>query len=503
MSALAFKTMKPHSTANPGDIDPVLVADFGCTSTLAVPLHLGDKPLGVLCLIERREPRVFAPQDVRLASHAANLIAVALENARLYAEQRARAEEMARLNDLSQSLVGAIELQPILDQAARLLREMLDASNCFILLYDQKSRELRGAAGPPQLTEFTQAIRIPIDAPHSMSATSLRERRPMVVSDVDESTIVKREYAQLLGEKSAVALPLFARHEPVGVVLLDDTRRKRTFTQSEIDRAASLARLIALAILAARLVEDLRSSYAELARAQAELVERERLAVVGELSASIAHEVRNPLGVIFNSLGSLRRMLGNREGDVKLLLDIVGEEAERLNHIVGDLLDFARPMKPALQPTQLLPLLEDAVVAARAQVADNPPEGAQKAEVRVQVSPEVATVPADPQLLRQAVVNLVLNALQALQRGGTVRIRAERQEADRGPQALLHVRDSGPGIAPSLRERVFQPFFTTKAKGTGLGLAVVKRIAEGHGGSVALRELPEGEGAEFTLSLPL
>lgn len=496
MSAVAFKTLKLQATIDPNKIDPVLIAEFGCLSTLAVPLQRGGKALGVLCLIERSKPRIFEPQDLRLASHAANLISVALENARLYADERARAEEMSRINELSRSLVGALELQPILKEAARTLTSLVDATNCYIFLLDGDKDELRIAAGPATNLEWQRSVRLPADSP-LLVAVALREKRPVQLARGTDSPMLSRKLGDRLGDRSVIALPLMARDEPLGVVVLDDTTRDRTFTESEIERLQALCGQIALAMLAARLLEDLRRSYAELARTQAELVERERLAVVGELSASIAHEVRNPLGVIFNSLGSLRRLLEGRDGDVKLLLDIIGEEADRLNRIVNDLLDFARPMQPAVQPVALLPLLRDAVEAARAQH-----QGAAPLEVEVHVAKPVEVVRADPRLLRQAIVNLVLNALQALGRGGKISLRAELGERGGRPAVSIAVADNGPGVLEPLRTRIFQPFFTTKAKGTGLGLAVVKRIAEGHGGAISLGERAEGLGAEFVLSLP-
>jgi signal transduction histidine kinase len=267
------------------------------------------------------------------------------------------------------------------------------------------------------------------------------------------------------------------------------------FTDAEIKRVVAGAQQIALAVLSARLYEDLRRSYAELARTQAELIERERLAALGELSASIAHEVRNPLGVIFNSIGSLRRLVEPR-GDVKLLLDILGEESERLNHMVGDLLDYSRPIQPALQPVALAPLFEEAVAAVRKSVQNN--DGI---DLRTSISPAVATVRADSRLLRQALVNLVTNAFQAMPRGGTLTISASEVVSDGGHLARISVRDTGTGIPRDDRERVFQAFFTTKPTGTGLGLAVVRRIAEGHGGRVQVAEIDQG--AEFQLLLPL
>jgi signal transduction histidine kinase len=496
MSGAAFKSLKPQATVDPRVIDPVLVAEFGCLSTLAVPLHRGDKGLGVLCLIERSEPRIFEPQDVRLAMHAANLISVALENARLYAEQRARAEQMSLVNELSQSLVGALELQPILRDACRTLTDLVDATHCFIFLLDGEKRALRIAAGPPVNEDVQRGVRVPIDG-HQLVAHVFRERRPIQIPRGKGSPMVSQEIVETWGDRSLVGLPLSARDQPLGVVLLDDTRRERVFSDAEIEQLQALCGQIALAMLAARLVEDLRGSYAELARTQAELVERERLAVVGELSASIAHEVRNPLGVIFNSLGSLRRLLNQPNGDVRLLLDIIGEEADRLNRIVGDLLDFARPMQPAVERVALQPLVADAVAAARAL---HEPGGT--VDVDVRVAAEVSSIRADPRLLRQALVNLVVNALQSLGRGGHVAVRAEPAQRQGRAGALLAIRDDGQGVPEALRPRVFQPFFTTKAKGTGLGLAVVKRIAEGHGGAAEVADLPDGTGAEFQVWLP-
>jgi signal transduction histidine kinase len=205
--------------------------------------------------------------------------------------------------------------------------------------------------------------------------------------------------------------------------------------------------------------------------------------------------VRNPLGVIFNSLGSLRRLL-KPSGDVALLLDIVGEEADRLNRMVADLLDYSRPMQPTLQPVTLEPLLREALDGARRQLGLL----SDSAEARLAV-PEDLSVRGDSRLLRQALVNLFLNSYQAMPRGGQIGVRAQRGELAGKPVAEVILTDSGPGIPAEVGPRVFLPFFTTKATGTGLGLAVVKRIVESHGGTIEVGQPPSG--AEFRLRLPL
>ena len=271
--------------------------------------------------------------------------------------------------------------------------------------------------------------------------------------------------------------------------MIVDTRGPRRFSAQEVERAAAIANQLAVAAENARLYEDLRKSYAELARAQRQLIQQERLAALGELSAVVAHEVRNPLGVIFNSLGSLRRML-RPSGDAKMLLDIVGEEADRLNRIVGDLLDFARPSTPQLRPEPLERIVDEAVQAALAQNS-----GVQLAR---EADPAVPPVPMDARLMRQAVLNVAVNAVQAMPRGGRLSVRLRREDG----AALLEIEDTGAGIPEEVRHRIFEPFFTTKASGTGLGLAVVKRIVEGHGGEIAVRSRP-GAGTTFSLRFPL
>ena len=494
LSALALRTQHPEvSTDNQADprVDPAVMRRFRCTATLAVPLLSHGRSLGVLTLFER-DGRAFDAQDVRLASHAGQLISAALENARLYDEQRGRAEEMALLNDVARRLAGSLELRPLLELGRETVRKLLDGDLAFVLLPDAQVGGLRFSLLPPELSDLAATV-LRFEE-NSASATAFRERRPVQYADALEPWVsqTSRDLSLKFGTRSTLAVPLLARDEVLGVVVVLDRQRARTFSRVEMDRAQAVAGQLGLALLSARLYDDLRRSYAELERTQKELIDRERLAALGALSASIAHEVRNPLGVIFNSVGSLRRLL-KPQGDVSLLLDIVGEEADRLNRMVGDLLDYSRPVRPALEPLPLSPLIHEAVAAARLQ-AGAPAEAVQ---VKVRVAAEAATVRADARLLRQALVNLFLNAHQAMPRGGILEVSAARRDG----QAEIAIRDSGSGIVPEAREKIFQPFFTTKAMGTGLGLAVVKRIVEGHGGSVELAE--GGPGAEFRLRLPL
>jgi signal transduction histidine kinase len=244
-----------------------------------------------------------------------------------------------------------------------------------------------------------------------------------------------------------------------------------------------------------RLYGDLKTSYDELARTQQELVRHERLAALGELAAVMAHEVRNPLGVIFNSLTTLKRLL-RPSGDAEMLLNMVGEEADRLNRIVGDLLDFVRPYELVKKLMAVEPIISSAVDAAAQSTLNS------NVRVLTEFPRELPAFPLDSHLLKQALVNLIVNAAQAMPKGGTVTVRATVESQGGVPWLTVQVRDEGVGLTQRATAKMFQPFFTTKATGTGLGLAVVKRIVDAHLGEVSAKANEDGEGTTFTVRFP-
>jgi len=239
--------------------------------------------------------------------------------------------------------------------------------------------------------------------------------------------------------------------------------------------------------------DELRTSHAELRVVQSELVSKNQLAAVGELAAAIAHEVRNPLAVIVNAVAGLRRVSGNEE-DRNILLGIVDEEAARLNRLVTDLLRFARPVSVKRSPVSLGELAK----RSRSQIMDG-----HEIVVSIGADPEIQTVWVDPNLFRLVFDNLVQNACQAMQGGGRVDIVVTRGElSSKSPAVSIQIRDHGHGMEPEVRERALDPFFTTRPSGTGLGLPIVQRIVEAHGGELLI-ESEEGAGTSITLFLPL
>jgi signal transduction histidine kinase len=236
---------------------------------------------------------------------------------------------------------------------------------------------------------------------------------------------------------------------------------------------------------------DLSSAYVELRAAQDELVRKEQLAAVGELSAVVAHEVRNPLAIISNAVATLRRN-GIGDADRETLLGILDEESSRLNRLVGDLLRYARPVTIERQLVSLRELVERGMALA---------EGKIGLDADLVEQEPVDRIWADPNLLRQVFDNLISNAVQAMSGGGVLTVTLVNLERDGVPGVEVQIQDTGEGMDTQVRARALDPFFTTRPSGTGLGLAIVARIVDAHGGVLDIKS-KSGAGTVMHVFLP-
>jgi signal transduction histidine kinase len=230
------------------------------------------------------------------------------------------------------------------------------------------------------------------------------------------------------------------------------------------------------------------------ARAQREMAHKERLSALGRLSTVIAHEIRNPLMIIKAALRTLRRGEATAASVREAVVDIDGEVV-RLNRIVNEVLDFARPIRFELTSADLNALACES--AAAAQAADAGPQ------IALNLDPDVAPLTTDPERLRVALVNILVNARHAAAKSanGNGSAKVELRTRAGGKRTAIIVSDNGVGITPADASRVFDPYFTTKQGGTGLGLAIAKNIVEGLGGTISFASHP-GQGTEFCLEFP-
>jgi two-component system, NtrC family, sensor histidine kinase HydH len=263
--------------------------------------------------------------------------------------------------------------------------------------------------------------------------------------------------------------------------LIDEHYRERPQELARVRRALSKMIDLELAIMLHTYREDLLAQQAR----------SERLSTFGQLVGSIGHELRNPLGVIETSVFILKGRQTPGDERTAKHLDRIGEQVTIANRIVSDLLDMIRDKPLKAEPVRLMEVWLSAVSAVQHQ-----PE----VVIEERGLAELPEVRGDPHQLRQVFVNLLENAVQAMGEAGKVELKARPL-----PGAVeIAIEDSGPGVSESIRRRLFEPLITTKARGIGLGLPLVKRILERHGGSIAYAPRPEGSsGARFLLRIPL
>jgi signal transduction histidine kinase len=248
------------------------------------------------------------------------------------------------------------------------------------------------------------------------------------------------------------------------------------------------------------LSEKLEETNQELRRAEAEARRAERLAALGQLSAGLAHEIRNPLGVIKGSAEMLSQKVAGSQPLVAELAGYISSEVNRLNALVVRFLDFARPSKLELRPGHISEIVDRALEAAAASFPNT------KVKVERQYAQGLPEIQADCQLCEQVFVNLITNAFQAMEgqaesSGGTLRLSIASEVSNGEAGVCATVEDSGPGVPPGLREQIFNPFFTSKKDGVGLGLSIVAKIVDDHRGTIRLDSDTTG-GARFRVFFP-
>jgi signal transduction histidine kinase len=289
---------------------------------------------------------------------------------------------------------------------------------------------------------------------------------------------------------------VFFAASPLGRLVLEGFQYRQSLDSREIDSGNGGRVQVSLdfieeggesigALLTMRDAESVR-------RIENEIELSRRLAAIGRLTSGVAHEVKNPINAIVVHLEVLREKLQGIDPEARRHMDVIGSEIHRLDRVVQTLVDFTRPVELKLAETDLRRIAEDVVALAA-------PEAEQR---RVQIERVAASAPlpvkVDADLLKQALLNVVINGIQAMPEGGILTVRSSREEN----LAHLEVRDTGAGIAPEIRDRVFNLYFTTKKKGSGIGLAMTYRVMQLHNGSVEFESLP-GQGTTFHLRLPL
>ncbi len=333
-------------------------------------------------------------------------------------------------------------------------------------------------------------LKYPMDDPSEIIVRTALEKKEQVVTDSAHDPRVTQRFRAMFGCQEFVAVPMIVKGSVVGVILADNLYSGRAITDDHVKLLMLFGSQAALAIENAETYAELQKSLDRLRQAQKEIVHSEKLATIGKMAAHVAHEIRNPLSTI----GGFARAILKRPDNVDRVnknAKIIAEESTRLENMLKGVMDFSRPSAPVPKPNDFNGTVEKAF-RTQAELLSQ-----RNIHASIDLDPSIPEVTYDENQIMQVIHNMIRNAADSMPQGGAIALKTTRE----GELVSLQIADSGSGIPPHIMDRLFDPFFTTKPDGTGLGLAVSKKIVDDHGGRVEVQSTI-GKGTTFKIFLP-
>ena len=322
----------------------------------------------------------------------------------------------------------------------------------------------------------------------------IHERRSYRFDDVDCFNCQHCSFITRFGISAFAAVPLVTRNNLIGVIIVDNPFKNQPITDSQLHVLQLFASQAGMALENTRLYRNLEEAHAELSEARQRLIHGAHLAAIGEMAASISHELKTPLITIGGFAARLGRMLPE-DTPQRHYLDTIITESHRLERLLGDILTFSRKPTICYQICDLHAVLSDCIADYIIPLTER------GIELESDLPAGHWDVLGDSNQLKQVCINLLMNAQEAMPNGGKLRVALALTKEMGRPTVVISISDSGEGIPEDVLSKIFTPFFTTKRHGTGLGLAIVNRIVQNHDGTMKVRNIEHG--AEFQISLPL
>jgi signal transduction histidine kinase/putative methionine-R-sulfoxide reductase with GAF domain len=456
----------------------------GLVSLLSVPMCIKDRVIGVInCYTSY--PHSFSKMEEEMLTTVANQAAICIENS---------------------GLMETLDIDEILKLVLEGVTKNIGFDRARLYLVNEKKNTLdcKMAVGVDE--ERIKGITLSLDPEESILARSIAEKKPFVIPDAGLDPRVNPILKRKFNLHSLVVIPLFAKEKALGAIAADHVEPGKNITKETLESVMTFSQQAGLAIHNAFMYQELKTfsqqmeekiqrTTADLKKAEIQLIRSDKLAALGQLAAGIAHEIRNPLTSINILIHSLTENLpsgSSQREDLK----VIEEEINRINEIVDQFLRFAKPAPPLLERTDVRPIFEETLQLLRPQIER------QKISVQkdFQPLPPNTLITIDKEQIKQVILNLLLNAIQAMPGGGQLKIKGQILSDDHWIQFLIQ--DSGVGIPSEDLEKLFDPFFSTREGGIGLGLSIAHRIIDQHNGKIEVESKP-GKGTLFTLSLPL
>jgi signal transduction histidine kinase len=453
----------------------------GLVSMLSVPMCIKDRVIGVInCYTSY--PHAFSKNEEEMLTTVANQAAICIENS---------------------GLMETLDIDEILKLVLEGVTKNIGFDRARLYLVNDKRNvlECKMAVGVDE--GKIKGITLPLDPEDSVVARSIFKKQPFIIPDASRDPRVNPVLKKKLNLQSLVVIPLLAKEKALGAIAADYVEPNKNITKETLESLMTFVQQASLAIHNAFMYQELKTfsqqmeekiqkTTADLRKTEAQLIRSEKLAALGQLAAGIAHEIRNPLTSINILIHSLTENLPTKNSHWEDL-KVIEEEILRINEIVDQFLRFAKPASPLFEKADLIPIFEETLQLLRPQIERG----------GISVQKEFESLPratVDKEQMKQVILNLLMNAIQAMPKAGRLGL-SGRMSRD-GHWVELTIQDSGIGIPPEDIDKLFDPFFSTKEGGIGLGLSIAHRIIDQHHGKIEVESKP-GKGTLFTISLPI
>jgi signal transduction histidine kinase len=454
-------------------------------SEIAAPMMSGGAVIGVISL-NSRDSEGFTQEDLdalaRIGEEAAR-VAIAVWHMELL---ESKAKQLGAFVGTARELVGRLDMQSLLGQITDEALALCGCRLAALFLHDEEGNRLtlEAMSGRRRMSAYSESLSLD----ESALGTVLRRKKQVEVADLASSD--ELHFAQVVREEGLVSMlasPLVFEDRAIGVLNIYTSRRHR-FSNDERNLLSALCAISALSITNARLYERVFKTEDTLRR-------NDRLTTLGMLTAEIAHEIRNPLTVIKLLFGSLN--LDFNPSDMRRRdVEIIAEKLDQLEGIVTRVLSYGRNSEGLHSRLDLCRTVDDTLHLVRLKLRQS------GINLNFECADEQLSVEASKGQLQQALLNIIMNATQAMSEGGTLEVSIAKERSGSGEAGVIRVRDTGTGIPAHIRARIFDSFLTDKATGTGLGLNISKRILKSHSGDIEI-EKSDPSGTTVKLWLPL
>jgi len=523
------------------DDDPKM-AIVRLNNLMGVPLLVKDRLIGTIEIANKISAPGFSSSNLMFLSTFAGHAAVAIENARLYEQTKRLAEEnikrvteLSILHEISSTLGTTLELDKLLHiiLTGVTIGGGLGFNRAMLFLYDERDNMLRGVLGigpdsgeeahrmwssqpssgslrdrilsdddmaihkVSNINKLARSIVVPIEGGTSVLAKTVLNKQGYIIKNAHDDPRVLPALRDIIMTESFATAPLMAKGTVIGAIFVDNLFTKRPITEDDMRFLMMFANQAGLTIENALIYSNLEETNKSLREAQEKLIQQEKMAALGEMATSMAHEIRNPLV----SIGGFARRLKDKpvSGEqVKKYSEIIYEEVSRLERILQEILAFARESRPLFVATDINKVIDDVFTLYKDTLSSK------NIRVKTSISEGMPLISADPQQLKQVFINLFANAEQAMDESGGVLFIESRLSNQMPPEIIIEISNTGPSIPHDIMANIFNPFFTTKSSGTGLGLAIVHRIIDNHKGHIQVKNRPApDDGVTFMITLPV